>query len=316
MLCNMCGDNQTAVTEFVLIGFQNTHKFRIVFFSLAFLVYMFTFLGNFVIILLVSFSFRLHCPMYFFISNLALADLIMTTSIIPNMLCIIWLEGHSMSINGCISQFFFVFVSTYAQCCLLMVMSFDRYLAICLPLRYSSIMNMTFCIRLVFGSWIIGILLIKVEVIIISQLQFCSSDIIDHFFCDFAPILALSSSEVHILAWLDVSFNIFIIFLPFVCITLSYICIFIVILKISSSKGRRKAFSTCSAHLLVVCTYYGSLIGVYMSPSRANAFYENKLKSLLFVIITPFTNPIVYSMRNKEIINTMKIFYRKIISKH
>ncbi|XP_075200249.1 olfactory receptor 11H6-like [Anomaloglossus baeobatrachus] len=249
--------------------------------------------------------------MYFFISNLALADLIISSSIVPNMLCIIWLDGHTMSINGCITQFFFVFVPTYAQCCLLMVMSFDRYLAICFPLRYSSIMNITFSFHLIFCSWIIGILLINVEVILISQLQFCSSNIIDHFFCDFAPLLALSSSKIYILAWLDVSFNIFIIFLPFVCITVSYICIFIVILKISSSKGRRKAFSTCSSHLIVVCTYYGSLIGVYMSPTRASAFYENKLKSLLFVMLTPFTNPIIYSMRSKEIIETIKNLYRK-----
>ncbi|XP_072006605.1 olfactory receptor 1f45-like [Engystomops pustulosus] len=312
----MCGDNQTSVTELVLIGFQNTHKFRIVLFCLALLVYMFTFVGNLLIIFLVSSSYRLHCPMYFFISNLSLADLIISTSVVPNMLCIIWLEGHSMTINGCISQFYFVFVSTYAQCCILMVMSFDRYLAICLPLRYSAIMNMTVSIRLVFGSWLIGILLIKVEVVLISQLQFCSTNIIDHFFCDFAPLLALSSSEVRVLAWLDISFNIFVIFLPFVCITLSYICIFIVIFKISSQKGRKKVFSTCSSHLLVVCTYYGSLIGVYMSPSRANAFSENKLKSLLFVMLTPCTNPIIYSMRNKEIIDTMRNLYRRKRSVH
>ncbi|KAG9466920.1 hypothetical protein GDO78_015890 [Eleutherodactylus coqui] len=312
----MCGNNQTMVTELVLIGFQNNYMFRIVLFCFVILVYLFTFFGNLVIILLVSFNYYLHCPMYFFISNVALADLIITTSIVPNMLFIIWLEGHSMSINGCLSQYFFVFVSTYAQCCLLMVMSFDRYLAICLPLQYSSIMNMTISIRLVFVCWMIGILLINVEIIIISQLQFCSSNIIDHFFCDFAPLLALSSSKVYALAWLDISFNIFVIFLPFVFIVVSYIYIFMVILKISSSKGRRKAFSTCSSHLLVVCTYYGSLIGVYMSPSHANAFFENKMKSLLFVMLTPFTNPIIYSMRNKEIINTMKNIYRKRRLKH
>ncbi|XP_073511091.1 putative olfactory receptor 1F12P [Phyllobates terribilis] len=312
----MCEDNQTTVTEFVLLGFPNTHKFRAFFFVLTFLVYMLTFLGNLGIILLVSSSYCLHRPMYFFISNLALADLVITTSIVSNMLGIIWLDGHTMSINGCVSQFFFVFVPTYAQCCLLMVMSFDRYVAICFPLHYSSIMSITFSFQLIFGSWIIGVLLIKVEVILISQLHFCSSNIIDHFFCDFAPLLALSSSKVYVLAWLDISFNIFVIFLPFVCITVSYICIFVVILKISSSKGRRKTFSTCSSHLLVVCTYYGSLIGVYMSPTRASAFYENKLKSLLFVMLTPFTNPIIYSMRSKEIIDTIKNLYKRRKSKH
>ncbi|KAM3924503.1 olfactory receptor 1C1-like [Leptodactylus fuscus] len=249
--------------------------------------------------------------MYFFISNLSLADLILTTSIVPNMLVIIWSEGGSMSIYGCISQFFFVFVSTCAQCYTLMVMSLDRYLAICLPLRYSSIMNMTLCIQMVFIPWLVGIIYVKIEVILISQLQFCSSNIVDHFFCDFAPILALTSSDVNVLTWLDFSLAIAVSYLPLVCIAVSYICIFIVIFKMSSSKGRRKAFSTCSSHLLVVCIYYGSLIAIYASPSSVNEFYENKLKSLLYIMLTPFTNPIIYSMRNKEIIETMKSFYIK-----
>ncbi|XP_072006611.1 putative olfactory receptor 1F12P [Engystomops pustulosus] len=307
----MCGHNQTVVTELFLTGFPNMKTFRIVIFCLALLVYMFIFFGNLMIIVLVSSSYRLHCPMYFFICNLSLADLIITGSIVPNMLCIIWWDGHSMSISGCISQFFFVFVSTGAQCCILMLMSFDRYLAICLPLRYSAIMNMNSSIHLAFGSWTTVISLTNVEVIMISQLQFCSSNIIDHFFCDFAPLLALSSSDVDDLVWLDFSFGISLIFWPFFCILVSYICIFIVICKISSWKGRSKAFSTCSSHLLVVCTYYGSLIGVYLSPSHENAFYENKLKSLLFVMLTPCTNPIIYSMRNKEIIDTMKNLYRR-----
>ncbi|XP_072006609.1 olfactory receptor 8I2-like [Engystomops pustulosus] len=307
----MCGDNQTTVTEFFITGFQNTHEFRIVLFCPVLLMYMFIFLGNLMIIVLVSSSYRLHCPMYFFISNLALADLIITTSVVPNLLRIIWMDGDSMTINGCISQFFFVFASTCAQCCILMMMSFDRYLAICLPLRYTSIMNMTYSTWLVLGSWSTGILFMKVEAIMLSQLQFCSSNIIDHFFCDFVPLLALSTSDASALFWVDFAFCIFFICLPFIFITLSYICIFSVIFQISSWKGRSKAFSTCSSHLLVVCTYYGSLFGVYLSPSHENAFYENKLKSLLFVMLTPCTNPIIYSMRNKEIIDTMKNLYRR-----
>ncbi|KAM3924501.1 olfactory receptor 5V1-like [Leptodactylus fuscus] len=307
----MCGDNQTTVTEIFLIGFQNIHKFRIVFFILAFLVYMFSLLGNVMIIMLVFYNYRLHRPMYFFISNLSLADLILTTSIVPNMLAIIWSEGGRMSIYGCISQYFFVFVATSAQCLTLMVMSLDRYLAICLPLRYSSIMNMTLSIQMVFIPWLVGTIYIKLEIILMSQLQFCSSNIIDHFFCDFAPLLALTSSDVNFLTWIDFSVAIFGSYLPLVCITVSYICIFIVIFKMSSSKGRRKAFSTCSSHLLVVCIYYGSVIAIYLSPSTAHNFYENKLKSLLFVMRTPVTNPIIYSMRNKEIIEAMKSFYNR-----
>ncbi|KAM3924504.1 olfactory receptor 5AS1-like [Leptodactylus fuscus] len=304
----MCEDNQTTVTEIFLIGFQNIHKFRVVFFSLAFLMYMFTFLGNLLIILLVSYNYSLHRPMYFFISNLSLSDLILTTTIIPNMLAIIWSEGGSMSIYGCIYQYYFLCVATFAQCCTLLVMSFDRYLAICFPLRYSSIMDMTFSIHFVLASWAMGIVLLKIEVIMLSQLQFCSSNIIDHFFCDFAPLLALSSSEVYILVWFDFAFCIVVFFFPFVYIIVSYICIFIVVFKMSS---RRKAFSTCISHLLVVCIYYSSLIAIYISPSSSTSFDENRIKSLFFVMLTPFTNPIIYSMRNKEIIETVRRFYIK-----
>ncbi|XP_068129326.1 olfactory receptor 5V1-like [Hyperolius riggenbachi] len=299
----MCNENQTVVTELVLTGFQNTYKTKVILFCFILLVHLCTVIGNLLIIFLVSSSHILRRPMYLFLSNLALADLIVSSSIVPNMLCIIWLDGHTMTINGCATQYFFVFVSTYAQCCLLMIMSFDRYLAICLPLRYSSIMSTNFSLRLVILAWLIGMLLIKVELILIGQLQFCTSNIIDHFFCDFAPLLALSSSEVTVyeLAQLDFSFNIFVIFLPFVCITISYICIFFVILNIASVSGKKKALSTCSSHLIVVCTYYGSLITVYMAPARASSLYENKFRSLLFVMLTPFTNPIVYSLRNKDI---------------
>nr|DBA29706.1 TPA: hypothetical protein GDO54_005768 [Pyxicephalus adspersus] len=312
----MCGENQTVVTEFLLTGFQNTHKIKIGIFILILLLHICAVIGNLLIVTLVSSSYILHRPMYLFISNLAMADLITSTSIVPNMLCIVWMEGHTITINGCITQYFFVFSSTYAQCCLLMMMSFDRYLAICLPLRYSSIMKVQFSLRLSLWSWILGIILIKAEVIIICQLQFCTSNIIDHFFCDFAPLLALSSSGVSTLVFLDFSFNIFVIFIPFVCITLSYICIFFVIFNISSLSGKKKAFSTCSSHLIVVCTYYGSLIAVYMSPSHEGSMHENKFRALIFLLLTPFTNPIIYSLRNKEIKDTLLNFFTKRQSKH
>lgn len=307
----MCGENQTSVTEFVLLGFQNTHEAKIILFLFILLVHICAVFGNLSIILLVSSSYILHRPMYLFLWNLALADLIISTSIVPNMLCIVLLEGHTISLNGCLTQYFFVFVSTYSQCCLLMIMSFDRYLAICIPLRYSSIMNLNLCLRLSLWCWVVAIILIKVEVVIIVQLQFCTSNVIDHFFCDFAPLLVLSSNDVSTLFTLDYSFNIFVIFLPFICIALSYTCIFHVIFGISSLRGKKKAFSTCSSHLIIVCTYYGSLIAVYMSPSRASSMYENKFRSLIFLLLTPFTNPIIYSLRNKEIKDTFLHFFTK-----
>ncbi|KAM3924505.1 olfactory receptor 1500-like [Leptodactylus fuscus] len=309
----MCADNQTAVTEVFLIGFQNVHELRVIIFSFAFLLYLFIFLGNFMIILLVLHNYRLHRPMYFFISNLSLAELSLTNCIIPKMLGIIWLEGDSMPIYGCITQYYFISITTYVQSYMLMVMSFDRYLAICFPLKYSSIMNVSFSIRLILVIWLLGICVMKLEITMIGLLQFCSSNVIDYFYCDFAPILALSSSDISVLVWLDMVLAWIVLFIPFIYIIVSYICIFIVILNMSA---RRKAFSTCISHLLVVFTYYGSLFAVYLIPSRAKSYDDNKLTSLLFVVLTPFTNPIIYSMKNKEIIETMKSFYNKMKLNH
>ncbi|KAM9312330.1 olfactory receptor 1500-like [Gastrophryne carolinensis] len=251
--------------------------------------------------------------MYIFISNLALADLITSTSIVPNMLSVIWSEGHAMTMNGCISQYFFVFVSVSGQCWLLMMMSFDRCLAIFLPLRYSSIMTNTFSSCLIFLSWFTAITLVKSEVILICQLQFCAFNVIDHFFCDFAPLLALSSTDISVIVSFDLACGVLLILLPFVFILITYLCIFFVILNISSVRGKKKAFSTCSSHLILVCTYYGTLTAVYMAPSDESFQHENKFRSLLFVMLTPITNPITYSLRNQDIKTAwMKMFAKRV----
>ncbi|KAM9312333.1 olfactory receptor 2D3-like [Gastrophryne carolinensis] len=301
----MCSENQTMVTELLLLGFQNTSKIKILMFSLIVLIYICTVVGNLLIILMVSTTDILHRPMYLFISSLALADLTLSNTVVPNMLFVIWLEGSTITMKGCITQYVFVVLSACAQCWLLMIMSLDRYLAICLPLRYSSIMTINVSLCLILISWVPGIIL-NFEAILIYQLQFCTSNVIDHFFCDFAPLLALSSTDVSIIQWFDFSVDIFIICPPVLCIVMSYICIFFVILQISSASGKMKAFSTCSSHLIVVCSYFVSLIMVYMAPNNESFRYENKLRSLLFVALTPFANPIVYSLRNYEIKEAIK----------
>ncbi|XP_075434291.1 olfactory receptor 5P72-like [Ascaphus truei] len=298
----MCEDNQTMVTEIILLGFQNIQRIKTLLFCLFLLIYIVILIGNLLIILLVSTNDHLNHPMYFFLKHLAFADLLLTTTIVPNMLHVILMEGGRISIFCCImSQSLFVTFSAFAQSCLLMVMSFDRYLAICNPLRYSSIMNMNLCFKLAIGCWTISFVLGQCEFFMIFQFQFCTINVIDHFFCDFAPLLALSSSDTFTLIWVDFVFTILEILLPFVFVIVSYVCIFISIVQISSIGGKKKAFSTCSSHLLIVCTYYGTQLDIYVLSTGSNSFNENKLKSLAFIVLTPFINPIIYSLRNQEI---------------
>ncbi|XP_075434343.1 olfactory receptor 11A1-like [Ascaphus truei] len=297
----MLGNNQTIVTEFLLLGFQNLHSFKILLFTVFLVIYIMTLSGNLLIIALVSTSHQLHSPMYFFLSHLSLTDILLTTVIVPNMLRLIWGNGGTMSVAGCVSQFHFFAFTVTTECFLLTVMSYDRYLAICHPLRYTTIMNLKLRLQLVIWSWLLGFVLTLFIILPIGQLQFCGPNVIDHYFCDFAPFLKHSCSdasfiEIEIFA-LSAPVNL----LPFAFVIVTYVCISLTILRIPSITGRKKAFSTCSSHIMVVCTYYGTLITVYIVPSRGHSFNINKVLSLLNTVVTPFFNPIIYSLRNQEI---------------
>ncbi|XP_075434342.1 olfactory receptor 11A1-like [Ascaphus truei] len=297
----MLGKNQTIDTEFLLLGFQNLHNFKILLFTMFLVTYIMTLSSNLLIITLVSTSHQLHSPMYFFLAHLSVTDILLTMVIVPNMLRLIWGEGGTMSVAGCVSQFHLFAFSEASESLLLTVMSYDRYLAICHPLRYTTIMNFKLCLQLVIWSWLLGLAVTIILILPISQLQFCGPNVIDHFFCDFAPLVKNSCS--------DISFIVIEVFvltfpvdvLPFVFIIVTYVCICLTILRIPSTTGRQKAFSTCSSHLTVVGTFYGTLIIIYVIPSRGHTFNINKVLSLLYTVVTPFFNPIIYSLRNQEI---------------
>ncbi|XP_075434303.1 olfactory receptor 5G3-like [Ascaphus truei] len=294
-------ENQTTVTEFLLLGFPAIHNFKILLFLVFLLLYIFTLAGNVLIIALVSTSHQLQTPMYFFLSHLSLSDILQTTDIVPNMLYVIMAEGAIISFAGCIAQYFLFGTSGGAECLLLTVMSYDRYLAICHPLRYFAFMDLKFCCQMVFWSWFLAFMAATSMVILLCSFQFCNPNVIDHFFCDLDPLLEHFCSERFIvdtvIFFLGISFFIF----PFTFIVVTYVCISLTILRIKSITGRQKAFSTCSSHLAVVFTYYGTLIAKYVIPSKGQSLTVMKINSLLYTVVIPLFNPIIYTLRNKEI---------------
>ncbi|XP_056425604.1 olfactory receptor 10A7-like [Hyla sarda] len=295
-----CFENETQVIQIHLLGFRSLHKYRTLLFIVFLLTYIFILAGNLLIILLVSVIDHLKTPMFFFLKHLSIADVLLTTSVVPVMLDTILAEEGILSFWGCIIQLFLFGIFGFVQCFLISVMSYDRYLAICHPLRYSSLMSPDICLQLVFWSWFLLSVLTISELFVLIQLNFCGLNSIDHFFCDFGPIVELATSDTSVLILQDFIISILMIFL-FTFIIMTYACIFYKILKMSSNTGRRKAFSTCSSHLIIVNAYYGTLITVYMTPSDENTSHINKYRSLLYLVVTPLMNPIIYSLRNQEI---------------
>ncbi|KAM3920443.1 olfactory receptor 5V1-like [Leptodactylus fuscus] len=294
------------LSEFFLLGFQSVYNYRILLFTFILLAYMVIVIGNLLIVILVSTNRQLQVPMFYFLKHLALVDLLVTTNIVPNMLYVILMAGATISRTGCLIQYCTHSPSVCTQTLVLAVMSFDRFMAICQPLRYSSVMTPKLCIHLAFWSWAAGWILSPCEFILIFQLKFCRSNVINHFFCDLAPVLMLAESNRELVEWHDFIISLTLILLPFLLIILSYVCIFITILKMSTFSGRQKAFSTCSTHLATVSTHCGILVTVYIFSARENSIHENKLRSLLYTVLTPFINPLLYSIRNQEFRKAIK----------
>ncbi|CAH2272505.1 olfactory receptor, partial [Pelobates cultripes] len=310
-------ERQRGWKVFFLLGFQTSHSSNIIIFSILLVVYVLAFYGNLLIIALVASTRRLHSPMYFFLSNLSLSDIMLTTTIVPSALHVTIKNGIAVTISECITQFYMFGVCSVTECLLLTMMSYDRYLAICKPLHYNTIMNSPFCFSLIAMSWVLGFMVTLVITILINNLDFCNLNIIDHFFCDFAPLVKLSCSDTTV-----VQIAVYIIATPetvieTVFIISTYVYIFLAIHRITSTTGRQKAFSTCSSHLAVVCTYYGTLIAIYVFPARSDSFNTDKIVSLLYTLVTPIFNPIIYSLRNHDIktITRMKGIRHPLLSK-
>ncbi|KAM9312083.1 olfactory receptor 1M1-like [Gastrophryne carolinensis] len=239
--------------------------------------------------------------MYFFLTQVSFCDILLTTSILPNVLLLILHEGATMSYHICFIQFFFFAMSEASESLLLTVMSYDRYVAICNPLRYNAIMDQSFCVVSSLMSWILGIVLILVEVISVRQLIICRPVVLDHFFCDFEPLLEHSCSDTSIASYsIVLAASVGLVF-PFIIIVVSYVHVILSIYAIPSKIEARKAFSTCGSHLTVVSMFYGTLVSVYVVPANEKLLYIKKMLAVFYTMVIPFLNPIIYSLRNKDI---------------
>ncbi|XP_067393390.1 olfactory receptor 10A7-like [Emydura macquarii macquarii] len=301
LMANARGDNKTSVTEFILLGFGNVPDLQILFFLLFLAIYIVTMAGNILIIVLVVADRHLHTPMYFFLGNLSCLETCYTSTLLPRELASLLTKTNEISFSGCFMQLYVVAFLTGVECYLLSVMSYDRYLAICKPLHYGTRMNDGLCLQLAAGSWLFGFLASSIITSFASRLIFCGPNEIDHFFCDFTPIVELSCSDIHLVTLLDIILSSVFTLPPFLLTLASYVCIISTILRIPSTTGRQKAFSTCSSHLIVVTIFYGTLMSIYMLPNTNRLRDLHKFFSLSYTVLTPMINPLIYSLRNKAV---------------
>ncbi|EPY72488.1 olfactory receptor 5AK2 [Camelus ferus] len=299
-------NNRTKVTEFILLGFAGQHKSWHVLFIVFLVIYVLTLVGNIGMLLLIKIESSLHTPMYFFLQNLAFVDLCYASAITPKMLQNLMSKIDSISFVGCIVQLLVYGTFVTSDCFILAAMAVDRYVAICNPLHYTTVMSQRFCIQLLVGSYFMGFLNASVNTSFTFSLNFCKSNKINHFFCDAPPILALSCSSVSFNAILLAAFVGFNLTFTVLVIIFSYIFILAAILKISSAAGKKKAFSTCASHLTVVTIFYGTLSYMYLHHSTIESQQQEKMASVFYGVMIPMLNPLIYSLRNQDVREALK----------
>ncbi|XP_063171165.1 olfactory receptor 5V1-like [Candoia aspera] len=298
--------NQTSIKEFILLGFSNYPEFQTFFFLVFFIVYLMTMLGNLCLILLVVSDSHLQTPMYFLLSNLSFIDLCYVTSTIPQMLANFLRESKAISYAGCMVQIFSLMSCVGSECILLAAMAYDRYVAICHPLLYPVIMSRKVCLQMVAGSWTGGFLNSLIHTLLTSALSFCGPTEIRHFMCDVPPLLELSCTDTSLNNIVLHVASVFIGISPGCFIVISYAFIASAILRIRSAKGRNKTFSTCTSHLTVVVTFFGTALFNYNRPNVGYSLDVDTLVSALYCVVTPMFNPIIYSLRNQEVKAALK----------
>ncbi|XP_070286169.1 olfactory receptor 1J4-like [Myotis yumanensis] len=303
-------ENQSSVSQFLLLGLPIPPGQQGVFFTLFLGMYLTTVLGNLLIILLIRLDSRLHTPMYFFLSHLAFSDLSLSSVIVPKMLINMQTRQQSISYVGCISQLYFFIHFAGLDNFLLAVMAYDRYVAICHPLHYTTIMREGLCVLLVAGSWILSCVHDLLHTLLLVRLSFGANNIISHFFCDLAALLKLSCSDISLNELVILTEGGMIFFLPFGVILGSYIRIGTIILRVPSTTRLFKAFSTCGSHLSVVFLYYGTASGVYFFSSSWGS--KDIIASVMYTVVTPMLNPFIYSLRNRDIKQALEMYVNRV----
>ncbi|XP_003514997.1 olfactory receptor 507 [Cricetulus griseus] len=298
--------NHTAVTEFILLGLTDDPVLRVVLFTIILCIYLVTVSGNLSTILLIIVSSQLHHPMYFFLSHLASVDIGISSSSTPNMLVSFLVERNTISYLGCGIQLSSAAFFGSTEFFILAAMAYDRFVAICNPLLYSMKMSSQVCLQLLIGCYIGGFLNASSFIISFFYFSFCGPNRINHFFCDFTPLVELSCSDNSILVVLDSLCAGSMIVITVFVIVVSYTYILITILKMSSTEGRQKAFSTCTSHLTAVTLYYGTITFIYVMPNSSYSTDQNKVVSLFYMAVIPMLNPLIYSLRNNEIKGALK----------
>uniref|UniRef100_A0A4X1TI06 G-protein coupled receptors family 1 profile domain-containing protein n=1 Tax=Sus scrofa TaxID=9823 RepID=A0A4X1TI06_PIG len=304
-------ENQSCMSEFILLGLPIQPGQQSMFFALFLGMYLTTVLGNLLIILLIRLDPHLHTPMYFFLSYLALTDISFSSVTVPKMLMNMQTKDLSIPYAGCVTQTYFFLFFTGLDDFLLTSMAYDRYVAICHPLHYTTIMRGELCTLLVTVSWILSCANALCHTLLLAQLSFCADNTIPHFFCDLGALLKLSCSDTSLNELVIFIAGVVVIMLPLLCILVSYGYIGATILKVPSTKGICKALSTCGSHLSVVFLYYGTIIGLYLVPSSSTSSEKDIVTSVMYTVVTPLLNPFIYSLRNRDMKGALeKLFYK------
>ncbi|KAM7040634.1 olfactory receptor 1E5-like [Molossus nigricans] len=308
----MEGRNQTTVTEFLLLGLLIQSEQKNLSYALFLAMYVTTVLGNLLIIMLILLDSHLHTPMYLFLSNLSFSDLCFSSVTIPKLLQNMQSQVPSIPYSDCLAQMYFFLFFGDLESFLLVAMAYDRYVAICFPLHYTTIMSPRLCLSLVALSWVLTTLPALFHTLLMARLCFCADNVIPHFFCDLSALLRLSCSDTQVNEWVIFITGGLILVIPFLLIIMSYARIVLSILKVPSVRGIRKAFSTCGSHLSVVSLFYGTIIALYLCPSADNSTVKEMVMAVMYTVVTPMLNPFIYSLRNRDMKRALgRVFFKR-----